>query len=119
MKSKYKFDKSKHYFCQMDFISYVIPFMGIAMSDGSKNWVECKIVEDEYKVADGYKVTLEPLDKRYARHHFYQSDFESLLQKGYIIEKTSDKQHVAFCKWYEPITLTVCVEHSGFIVANE
>lgn len=52
----------------------------------------------------------------FGKKDFYRSDFDSLVKSGFIIEKTRKDQHVEFVRWNEPLTPTVCVEHSGFIV---
>lgn len=114
----YGIDKTKHYFAQMDIIDMIVPFMGISITCGERSWVECEIIEDRYKVDEGYKVTLKPFDPRFLSHDFYQMDFNSLLKNGYIIEKTSDSQRVEYCEWDEPLTPTVNIRHSGFVVVG-
>lgn len=116
--NRYGIDKTKHYFAQMDIIDMIIPFMGVTISSGKRSWVECKIIEDRYKVDEGYKVTLHPLDPRFSSHDFYQMDFNSLLKSGHIIEKTSDNQKVVYCEWDEPLTPTVNIKHSGYVVVG-
>lgn len=100
-------DKSKHYFYKMRKLNYintpVFTFTFTSSSD-KETWVECEIVEDRYKIDDGYKVTLRALDKFYGEEHFYQMDFEHLLEDGRIIVKTKDNQHVENVTWYEPIS---------------
>lgn len=87
-------------------------------SSDSEKWVECEIVEDRYKVEDGYKVTLQSIENGYGREHFYQTDFESLIKSGLILEKERKSQHVELVKWYEPITPYVSVCHEGYVVAG-
>ena len=111
-------NKNKNYFCMMHKIEYVMPELGICVSTGNKSWCECRVVEDRYKVSEGYKVTLQPLDDNFLSAHFYQSDFISLLRDGYIIEKSSGAARIKFVRWYEKITPTVCLEHSGYIVTG-
>lgn len=43
--------------------------------------VEAKIIEDRYKVGNGYKLTLKPIDKKYATSDYYQMDFISLCRE--------------------------------------
>jgi len=45
--------------------------------------VPCSIVEDVYKVSDGYKVTLKAHDPNYGWEHYYQSDLDSLIREGH------------------------------------
>lgn len=116
--NEYGIDKTKHYFAQMDIIDTIVPCIGIAVSCGKRSWVECEIIEDRYKIDEGYKVTLKPINPLFMSHDFYQMDFNSLLKSGQIIEKTSDSQKVIYCEWDEPLTPTVNIKHSGFIVVG-
>lgn len=101
-------DKTCHYFALMN----PFCFRGFLV-DGSKyDWVECEIVEDRYKVSDGYKVTLKPLDSNYASRHFYQNDFVSLVEAGYIIKKTK-ATHIETETQYIPITDKVYIVTVG------
>ncbi|MCM1121176.1 MAG: hypothetical protein NC416_01195 [Eubacterium sp.] len=88
--NRYNIDKTKHYFAKMDIVHMVVPRFGIVVSNGKQGWVECEISEDRYKVNEGYKVTLKPIDPRFMAHDFYQMDFNSLLKDGQIIEKALD-----------------------------
>lgn len=108
-------NKDIHYFCQMEAFSVITPF-GFGITSGKTSWVECEISEHKYKLSDGYKVSLKPLDNRFAGRDFYISDFKSLLKEGLILEKTRDNQHVEFITWFEKLTSTVYVENSGYIV---
>lgn len=116
---KNKIDVNKHYFVEMR-PSNIIPFIGwgYTCSSDREKWVECEIVEDRYKVSDGYKVTLRSIEFGYGQEHFYQSDFESLIKSGCILEKTSEKQHVELVHWYEKLTPTVNIEHSVYVVVE-
>ena len=110
-------NKDSHYFILMRPLEYM-PLLGIAFtsSNSKEKWVECKIVEDRYKLSDGYKVTLEALEEGYGREHYYQTDFKRLLEQGYIIEKTSPTQIVKEISWIEQITPFGYFVHSGYIV---
>ena len=112
-------DKNKHYYIQMRPIN-IVPMIGWAYTSSSdpEKWVECEIVEDRYKVKDGYKVTLQSIEEGYGREHFYQTDFESLLKSGYVLVKEREEQHVELMKWYEPLTPTVNVQHEVYVVVG-
>jgi len=56
------------------------PISYTSSSDEAKV-MEAKIVEDRYKVGNGYKITLKPIDKKYATSDFYQMDFISLCRE--------------------------------------
>lgn len=81
-----------HYFALMNPLC-----CGGLFADANKfDWVECVIDESIHKVADEYKVTLVPLNPNYASRDFYQSDFQSLMRQGSIIEKTNDTMHIVY-----------------------
>ena len=86
--SKYNIDKNAHYLVKMHPLEN---FMGIVYfkSDSTKaEWVECIIVEEQYQVADGYKIELRAIDKRYGKESYYQEDFIALVKEGAIIKIT-------------------------------
>lgn len=108
-KNPYRINKNAHYFALMN------PLCGFGFfADADKHdWVECEIVEDRYKVDDGYKVTLKPLDNNYAYEHFYQEDFISLMKSGHIVEKTNDSLHITQEEIYIPLTNNVHLVWNG------
>lgn len=87
-------------------------------SSDPEYWVECKVVEDRYKVSDGYKITLQPLDERFAREHYYQEDFKSLVESGYIVPKKSNKDHVERICNYEDIGCGLYIQTEGWVVVQ-
>ena len=90
------------------------PYCGFFFADAGKDdWVECEIVEDRYKVDEGYKVTLKPLDDNHAYQHFYQEDFIYMLERGQIIEKTNDNMSIYHEKWLEELTPNALLVHEG------
>lgn len=106
-------------FAQMRRIEMVIPFMGISVvSDSNMTWMECKIDERHYKVEDGYKITLVPLQEGFAKEDFYQSDFMSLIRSGCIIPKESDDQHVERVHFIEPLCGSAYIVHEGDAVVR-
>lgn len=103
-------------FAQMERIEAILPW-GMAMtSSNNKTWVECKIDEKRYKVADGYKLTLVSLDPNYTYDHYYQEDFESLVKSGHIIVKDNKDTYIKHVKWTETLCGNVCVVHEADIV---
>ena len=101
-------DKNAHYFIltrPMDYIPLFGMYIGKTHGVGFPNeWAECEIVEERYKLDDGYKVELRAINPVYGKETYYQCDFEKLVEDGYIIKKTSDKQHVEELTWHEPIS---------------
>lgn len=74
------------FFALMNPVSTAIPFMGICLTDDNKfGWALCKIDETRYKIEDGYKITLRSIDPHYSYEHYYQSDFNSSIERGFII----------------------------------
>jgi hypothetical protein len=67
-------------------------FVKLTSSSDEPVVVECRIDESQYKVEDGYKVTLKAIDERFGYDHFYVLDLVSLIQRGYIKIKGGDEQ---------------------------
>lgn len=53
-------------------------------SDRDSVWQECIVDQSRYKVSDGYKITLKPIDHNFKAKSFYQCDFNELLYYGVI-----------------------------------
>ena len=86
-------------------------------SDRKEGWQECYISESRYKLKDNYKMTLVPIDQRYCSNDYYLEDFESLLGKGYIIQKTNPSDYVQKIEWQEPLG-NIMVVHNAEVVVN-
>lgn len=112
-------DKNKHYFVRMRPIN-IVPLIGWCYTSSSdpEKWVECEVVEDRYKVEDGYKITLQSIEDGYGREHYYQTDFDSLLRSGFVLEKERESQHVELIKWSEPLTSFVNICHEAYVVVG-
>lgn len=65
---------------------------GIGVFSSDTEDVVCKIVEDRYKVAEGYKLGVVPeiADNRYAGRDYYTDDFVSLLKSGRVRIKLNE-----------------------------
>jgi hypothetical protein len=59
-------------------------FVVLTSSSDEPVMTMCEINEDRYKVEDGYKITVTPInpDSNMESHHFYQSDLSTLLNDG-------------------------------------
>lgn len=89
----------------------------IECSTDKEKWIEFKIVENE--TGNPSKVMLQSVEDGYGKLVFYREDFESSVEQGKrIIEKISDKQHVEQIIWREPLTPSVYVEHSAYVVVS-
>lgn len=108
-----KIGLGKRYFLRMRPMRS-LPFIGwrFTSSNDLDPWVECEVVKSK----DPNIITLQALEDGYGIKTFCGIYFQSYLDSGLIIEKTRQNQHVEFIKWSEPLTSTVCIEHSGFIV---
>lgn len=99
----YGIDKTAHYFMEVMRKGPVFPGLPFCLCDvDDTDWVECEIVEDRYRVDEGYKVTLRPIDTNFAHRDFYQDDFISLMESGHIVKKepSTNIEHIKFA---EPI----------------
>lgn len=76
--------KNIRFIVPMQALSYqgLIPGIAFRVGDTPKDQVECEIVEDRYTVEDGYKITLQAVNRlKYGRDHYYQCDLASLLRR--------------------------------------
>ena len=115
----YNIDKEAHYFFETSKLEpLALNLFGIGMksSNDPQTWVEAKIVEDRYKVDEGYKVTLEALDPYYGRENYYQEDFISLIKSGNIIKKDKEHKTVKHITWSEPLCGSVVIRYEADIV---
>lgn len=61
--------------------------IGMTSSSDPEYIVECEVEEERYKVADGYKIQLRPVNRGdgepyyFADERFYQSDLENLMRR--------------------------------------
>ena len=110
-------DKNKHYFVLLHPLE---EFFGITFTSSSsrEKWVECEIIEKRYKISDGYKVELKPIEDGYGNEIFYQSDFESLINTGIIIPKINENQHVEEIEWIEQFHRDLFIKHNAYIIKN-
>ena len=114
-------DKNIHYFALMEPVTTIlgVSFAHISAHGGNLEWFECEIDKSRYAVEDGYKVTLRNINGS-EYYHYYQCDFNSLIEDGCIVPKTSDKMHIENFNFKEYIPGTCAyIEHRGqYIVEN-
>ena len=116
-------DMEAHYFTLMHPLElFMIPgFGGIVMtsSNSREKWVECKVVEEKYKLDDGYKVELRSIEDGYGKEEFYIEDFISLQKEGYIVKKEPGL-HCEEVEWREPIPGTnAYYNHSAYVLTRK
>lgn len=104
------------FFAQMGQIEMILPWGMACVSGNKETWVECKIDERRYKIADGYKLTLKALDERFTYQHYYQSDFEGLIKSGHIIVKDNNNIHIEHIRWAEPCGNVLLIHEADIVV---
>lgn len=109
----YNIDKTKHYWALLRPIHNVYWFC-FTSSDNPVMWVECEVDESRYKVDDGYKITLRPLNPFYGKEDYHQSDFVSLLNEGLIVEAKGQKPIKVVEREY--IGGGLYIENSGYVL---
>lgn len=99
-----------------------IPYVGISISNFNYTWRLCKIVDGDNKLHTidyGYKFLLEICDgSGYGKHLYYQSDFLSLLEDGFIIYAKNENSHIEHIKWTEELIPNLFLIHEADIVVN-
>ena len=111
--------KNAKFFSQEESYS-PIPIPGICMSNGDMTWRLCKVSDPEqklYTVDYGYKIRLEICDgSGYGNHIYYQSDFLSLLENGFIIYCNDETDHIEHIKWTEKLCGEAWLFHEADVV---
>lgn len=115
-KNPYGIDKNAHYFVPMRPLEGIPGLIYYTSLNSPQVFAECEIIEDNYKVDDGYKVELRSLNPCFGSRTFYQSDFISLLEHGKmfpIFKKESENEHVEYYSEREYLTNNVYVVLEG------
>ena len=92
-------DKDVYCIWPMQPLHRVGPIAFTASSDGFV-YVKCRIDERRYKVADNYKITLQPEDKTYSYEHYYWMDFVSHMRSGIGTLWIDGEEFIL--SWYSP-----------------
>ena len=116
MKNYYNIDTSAHYFVPMRPMSRIPGFLSFTSSNDPEYFVECEVQPYDIESID-YKCYLVPVDEEckytFGREEFYTSDFKDLLEKGFIIKKETEDDHVEFIDMEEPICGKAVIRHQG------
>ena len=111
-------DRTAHYFVLMHPLESVsIPGYGtVAFKSSStrEKWVECVIVEENFRLADGYKIELKSIEPEYGKETFYIEDFLSDLENNYRVVKKEPGMECVEEIWEEPLTNNTKVRHSAY-----
>ena len=93
------------------------------MSNGDYTWRLCQLNDGDcelYTIDHGYKFQLEICDgSGYGRHLYYQSDFLSLLEGGFIIYAGDGKGHIEHIKWAEELICGVYLVHEADVIMKD
>jgi len=101
-------------------LRFFIPLRkGALYFDNAETWQECYLSEHKYKLADNYKLTLIPIDQRYCSRDFYISDFKSVLESGFVIQKTDIEQHAEDITWYQKLGNIKMVNKANVVIGGE
>lgn len=109
-------DREAHYFILMHPLEGIVtPYGPIIYTSSStrEKWVECAIVEENYKLSEDYKIELRSVEPGYGKEAYYMEDFFSLQERGYIVKKEPGMECVEE-KWIEPLTDIVNLHHSAY-----
>lgn len=118
MANYYCIDTNAHYFIPMHPLEGIDGLLLFTSSNTREKWVECAVVEECYKVDDGYKVELRALEPGYGKETFYQCDFASMINAGRIIKKERPTQHTEEVRWAEPIGGNNFLVTSAYVVVG-
>jgi len=55
-------------------------------------WVEVEVIEDTYKIEDGYKIEL--VSDNGHHYTYYQDDFNKLINDGLVFKKENENDHL-------------------------
>lgn len=86
MKNRNTIDKNAHYLVKMHPLESCLGVIFIKSDSTEAKWVECKVVEERYKVDDNYKIELRAINTKYGKETYYQEDFMALIRSGDIIK---------------------------------
>ena len=116
MTNFYNIDATAHYFVPMRPVSHIPGFISFTSSNSPEYFVECEI--QPYDIEGiSYKCYLVPVTEEckynFGREEFYTSDFKDDVERGRIIKKENDDDHVEFVSMEEPICGKAVIRHEG------
>lgn len=122
MKNYYNIDTNAHYFVPMRPISRIPGFSFVMSIGNTEYFVECEVQPYDIEGID-YKCYLVPVDEsckyNFGREEFYSCDFRSLLEKGRIIKKENEGDHVENIRMAEHICGNAYIIHEGERIVRE
>ncbi len=111
-------DRDAHYFVLMHPLEgiYIPGYFSVFYTSNTtrEKWVECVIVEENFRVDDGYKIELRSIEPGYGKETFYLDDFLKDLKNNYRIVKKEPNMECVEEVWNEPLTQNVFLRHSAY-----
>lgn len=115
MNNFYNIDAAAHYFVPMHPVTHT-GFISFTSSNSPEYFVECEVQPYDMEGIN-YKCYLVPVTEEcryhFGREEFYSCDFKSLLEKGCILKKENEDDHVEFVDMEEPIFGKAVIRHQG------
>ena len=122
MNNYYNIDTSAHYFVPMRTLQRVLGLFSCTSSSDPEHFIECEVQPYDIEGID-YKCYLVPVTEEckynFGREEFYSCDFKSLLEKGYIIKKENEGDHVENIRMAEHLCGNAYIIHEGECIVPE
>lgn len=122
MNNYYNIDTSAHYFVPMRPLQRVLGFFSFTSSSDPEHFIECEVQPYDIEGID-YKCYLVPVTEEckynFGREEFYSCDFKSLLEKGCIIKKEHEGDHVENIRMAEHLCGNAYIIHEGECIVQE
>ena len=122
MNNYYNIDTNAHYFVPMRPMSRILGFVSFVSSSDPEYFVECEVQPYDIEGID-YKCYLVPVTEEckynFGRREFYSCDFKSLLEKGCIIKKEHEGDHVENIRMAEHLCGNAYIIHEGECIVQE
>lgn len=120
MENFYKIKTDAQYFVPLHTVSNY-GLVSLVNASDEPHIIECEL--EPYQFSDfDYKLYAVPADPDlrpyFERRCFYSCDFCSLVQQGYIVEKTSDHMHVELFRGAEHLCGAAYLIHEGEIIVE-
>lgn len=122
MNNYYNIDTNAHYFVPMRPMSRIPGFLSFVSSSDPEYFIECEV--QPYNIEGiNYKCYLVPVTEEckyvFGREEFYSSDFKDLLERGRIIKKENEGDHVENIRMAEHICGSAYIIHECERIVSE
>ena len=120
MENFYKINTAGRYFVPLHTVSNY-GFVSLINASDEPHIIECELEPYEFSGFD-YKLYAVPADPDlrpyFERRRFYSCDFRSLIESGFIQEKTSEDMHVKLFRGMEHLCGAAYLIHEGEIIVG-